>query len=369
MAASFGSPAGRRPRSLPPDGPASFRSTPGRATVTSRRCSAPTAWRRRRWSSARAFRCRPACMCAPSSSLPTAAASSRLSTFPPRQRSPPPRASRTSIHPSDILPANALKLYVYFSAPMRRGDSWKHLHLLRDGAPVEYPFLELDQELWDRDQRRFTVLFDPGRIKRGLASLAEAGPALEEGHNYTLVIDRDWLDGRGAPAGARSIRKDFRAAAADRIPPDPKKWRVTAPRAGTSDQLVIHFPKPLDYALLQHEIEVTGVTGKVAVARDETEWRFTPDSPWRAGDLQHRHPHDAGRFGRQSHQSRLRRGYVRPDHAHRGYRDRDAAAAHPVAVRYLRVRPLCAVSRRIFRGTYSAWVPPRTNSTAAADCS
>jgi hypothetical protein len=187
------------------------------------------------------------------------------------------------IYPSTgVLPANALKLYVYFSAPMQKGNSWKHLHLLRDGVPVEYPFLELDQELWDREQRRFTVLFDPGRIKRGLASLAEAGPALEEGHNYTLVIDRDWLDGRGVPL-AGEFRKEFRATAVDRVPPDPKKWRITAPRAGTSAALVIRFPKPLDYALLQHEIEVSGIAGTVAVGNDETEWRFTPDSPWRAG--------------------------------------------------------------------------------------
>jgi hypothetical protein len=187
------------------------------------------------------------------------------------------------VYPStSVLPANALKLYVYFDSPMRKGNSWKRLHLLRDGVPVEYPFLELDQELWDRDQRRFTVLFDPGRIKRGLASLAEAGPALEEGHNYTLVIDRDWLDGRGAPL-AEEFRKNFRAAPADRVPPNPKNWRVNAPRAGTADPLVIYFPKPLDYALLQHEIEVTGVSGKVSVERDETEWRFKPDGPWHAG--------------------------------------------------------------------------------------
>jgi hypothetical protein len=197
---------------------------------------------------------------------------------------PPASTTRVAhVYPSTgVLPANALKLYVYFSAPMRRGDSWKHLHLLRDGAPVEYPFLELDQELWDRDQRRFTVLFDPGRIKRGLASLAEAGPALDAGHNYTLVIDRDWLDARGAPL-ADEFRKPFRAAAADRTPPDPKKWRVTAPRAGSTEALAIRFPKPLDYALLQHEIVVTGVSGKVSVERDEMEWRFTPDLPWRAG--------------------------------------------------------------------------------------
>lgn len=187
------------------------------------------------------------------------------------------------VYPSTaVLPANALKLYVYFSAPMQKGDSWKHLHLLRDGVPVAYPFLEVDKELWDRDQKRFTVLFDPGRIKRGLASLAEAGPALEEGHAYTLVVDRDWLDARGAPMAA-AFRKEFRAAAAERIPPNPAKWQVTAPRPGSAEPLVIRFPKPLDYALLQHEIEVTGVSGKVSVDRDETEWRLTPDRPWHAG--------------------------------------------------------------------------------------
>ncbi len=194
-----------------------------------------------------------------------------------------PTTRVAQVYPSSAtLPANALKLYIYFDAPMTKGESWKHIHLLRDGQPVEYPFLELDQELWDRDQRRFTVLFDPGRIKRGLASLAEAGPAMEAGHTYTLVVDRDWLDGRGVPLAAE-YRKTFRATPDDRVPPNPKNWRVTAPRAGTSDPLVIRFPEPLDYALLQHEIEVTGVTGKVAVSREETEWRFTPDAPWKAG--------------------------------------------------------------------------------------
>jgi hypothetical protein len=196
----------------------------------------------------------------------------------------PAATTRVShVYPSaDVLPANALKLYIYFSAPMRRGDSWTHLRLLRDdGTPVEYPFLELDQELWDRDYRRFTVLFDPGRIKRGLASRAEAGPALEPGRSYTLVIDRNWQDGRGAPL-AEEFRKTFRVAPDDRIPPDPKTWRITAPRAGTRDPLALTFPKPLDYALLQHEIEVPGMTGEITVEREETEWRFVPDSPWSA---------------------------------------------------------------------------------------
>jgi hypothetical protein len=111
---------------------------------------------------------------------------------------------------SDVLPENALKLYVFFSAPMQRSDSWKYVSLLReDGSKVQGPFLELDHELWDNEQRRFTVLFDPGRIKRGLASLAEAGPALEARHRYLLVIHREWRDGRGAPLVA-DFRKSFR---------------------------------------------------------------------------------------------------------------------------------------------------------------
>ncbi len=187
----------------------------------------------------------------------------------------------TQVYPTaSVLPANALKFYIYFSGPMQRGDSWAHLRLLReDGTRVEYPFLELDQELWDRDNRRFTVLFDPGRIKRGLASRAEAGPALEPGQTYTLVVDREWRDGRGAPL-AQEFRKTFRAAAEDRTPPDPRKWRITTPRAGTHEPLVLTFPKPLDYALLQHEIEVVGMRGEVSVAREEKEWRFIPDTPW-----------------------------------------------------------------------------------------
>jgi hypothetical protein len=207
------------------------------------------------------------------------------STFDIPAAAPPAIATRVeAVYPSSgVLPENALKLYVFFSAPMQRGDSWQYLSLLReDGSKVEGPFLELDQELWDAQQRRFTILFDPGRIKRGLASLAEVGPALEAGHRYTLVIHREWRDGRGAPM-VEDYRKTFQVAAADRTPPDPKTWRVSAPRAGGSAPLVITFPKPMDFALLQHEISVAGMAGTVAVDRGETEWRFTPERPWRAG--------------------------------------------------------------------------------------
>jgi len=80
------------------------------------------------------------------------------------------------------LPANQLKFYVQFSAPMSRGEAWKHIRLLNhEGKPVDLPFLELDQELWDPNYQRLTILFDPGRIKRGLLPREEAGPIIEQG--------------------------------------------------------------------------------------------------------------------------------------------------------------------------------------------
>ena len=210
---------------------------------------------------------------------------SRETAFELPKAAPPAATTRVrQVYPStDVLPENQLKLYIYFTAPMQTGEAWSRIHLLDEaGKPVDLPFLEVDQELWNRDQTRLTVLFDPGRIKRGVLPLNEVGPSIENGKRYTLVVDREWLDSRGAPLLAPH-RKEFRVGPADRTPIDTANWRITAPRAGTSDPLVIVFPEPLDYAMLQHAIEVRGVTGKVDVQKGETEWRFTPDQPWKSG--------------------------------------------------------------------------------------
>ncbi len=195
-----------------------------------------------------------------------------------------PSARVEHVYPSaSVLPANELKLYIYFSAPMSRGEAWKHIHLLDDtGQPVPLAFLELDQELWDPGNRRLTVLFDPGRIKRGLVPTNELGSPIVEGKHYRLVIDRDWHDAQGVRL-VESFEKAFTGGPSDRVPPDPKHWSVIAPKAGTAEPLIVEFPKPMDYALLQRMLAVSGVAGSIAVDRDETRWRFTPTAPWKAG--------------------------------------------------------------------------------------
>jgi hypothetical protein len=203
-----------------------------------------------------------------------------------------PRAQPTSVahvYPTaDRLPENQLKFYLHFTAPMSRGQVYDYIHLLGPGGKeVDLPFLELVEELWDRDGKRLTLLFDPGRIKRGLKPREEVGPALEEGKSYTLVIDRDWPDAEGEPL-RQTYRKTFTAGPPDDVCPDPKTWQVKAPPAGTREKLVVTSPEPLDHALFQRLLQVTDaegrpVAGQAEVMPGETTWEFTPREPWHAG--------------------------------------------------------------------------------------
>jgi hypothetical protein len=189
---------------------------------------------------------------------------------------------------AERLPENQLKFYLHFSAPMSRGEAYDHVRLLDEkGKAVELPFLVLEQELWNADGKRFTLFFDPGRIKRGLKPREEVGPALEEGKRYTFEIDRGWRDAEGNPL-KETVRKSFRVLAPDDAQVDPKSWKLQAPASGTREPFVVTFPKPLDHALLLRLLWVTDADGKkvdgsIAVTDEEKGWRFTPAKAWTTG--------------------------------------------------------------------------------------
>lgn len=189
------------------------------------------------------------------------------------------------------VPENQLKFYIHFSAPMSRGEAYLHVHLLNEaGREVELPFLDLHEELWDRDARRFTLFFDPGRIKRGLKPREEAGPALEEGKRYRFVVDESWRDSQGNPLKA-SFSKSFEVGPPDDVPPDPKAWKLAAPRTMTREPLTVRFPKPMDHAMLERVLHVqresgAEVSGTIEIGEKEMAWRFTPAQPWLPGTYQ-----------------------------------------------------------------------------------
>jgi hypothetical protein len=219
----------------------------------------------------------------------------------------PPRDTIAStrivqVYPSaDVWPSNELRIYIYFSAPMSRGEAAQHVHLLDGRGQVMRAVFLPAEELWDPDFKRLTMTFDPGRIKRGLTSNETLGPAIVPGAHYTLVIDRAWQDARGLPL-VQGFSRSFTGGAALRTPPDPQRWRVSAPRAGTLQALVVDFPTPMNYPLLLRMLSVTGpvagpiarliehappvVSGSVQTAGQETQWRFTPRTPWQAGTYQ-----------------------------------------------------------------------------------
>ena len=193
------------------------------------------------------------------------------------------------VYPSrSVVPENLLKLYLHFSSPMSRGEAYQRVRLEEEGkGVVESPFLELEQELWDREGKRLTLLFDPGRVKRDLKPHREAGAPLRDGGRYTLVVDRRWRDAEGGEL-IEEFRKEFRAGPADREPVDLKKWVIRAPRAGTRGAIEVEFGEPLDRALVERVVWVASsrgerLDGRVEVDREEMRWRFWPQDAWEAG--------------------------------------------------------------------------------------
>jgi hypothetical protein len=212
-----------------------------------------------------------------------------VSQYTPPVPEPAPPARVVRVDPTgDRLPENLLKFYLHFSRPMSRGEAYRRVRLLdASGRPLELPFLELGEELWDPSGTRLTLLLDPGRIKRGLRPREEEGPVLESGRGYVLAVDRAWPDAEGRPLVA-SYRKPFRAGPADETQPDPRSWTLEMPPAGGDEPLGVNFPEPLDRAMLDRVLEVRGpdglpVPGRVEVSAAAKRWSFRPQRAWSPG--------------------------------------------------------------------------------------
>ena len=196
----------------------------------------------------------------------------------------------THVYPStNSLPENLLKFYVHFSAPMSQGNVYTHIHLYDSkDRKIPLPFLELGEELWNPSETRITILFDPGRIKKGLLPRENEGPVLIQGKSYKLIIQSDWLDASGTPL-KESFTKTFSVTAPDNQIPSPNHWTVNAPKAGTKNPLMVDFSEPLDHALISRLIWIEtsaqkSIEGSIVIKNAEKHWIFTPKEPWEPSD-------------------------------------------------------------------------------------
>ena len=208
----------------------------------------------------------------------------------PSRDSSPSTVVRAIYPSSDVIPENQLRMYIEFSAPMGLRSGIENLALLDDqGHEVSGAFLPLDYEFWNRDHTRFTVFFDPGRVKRGILPDRQQGRALMAGKTYRLVVRADWRDGNGSPM-KESFTRTFTAGPADTRPLDPMDWRITPPGAGDRASLTVTFPEPMDHGLLYRALAVRHagkvLDGEIGIEGNETKWTFTPRDVWRPGSYE-----------------------------------------------------------------------------------
>jgi len=200
-----------------------------------------------------------------------------------------PAARVTAVYPDiAVLPENTLRLYIEFSAPMGNGAAVDFVRLLDErGQEVPFPFLPVEADFWNRDHTRYTLFFDPGRVKQGILPNRESGRPLQAGREYTIQVSAEWRDADHQPLAAAYSRK-FRAGRPETRPIAMSAWRITTPSAGTRNPLVVAFPATLDHGLLERALGVQtadggSINGEAVLNASDTRWTFTPRLAWEAG--------------------------------------------------------------------------------------
>lgn len=196
-----------------------------------------------------------------------------------------PKSEISEIYPSAAeLPLNVLKFYIQFTDSMSRGFAYDNIHFVSaDGDTLKDVYLKLAEELWSPDMKRFTLLLDPGRIKRGLKSLEDLGYVFEHEHSYSLVVNKNWRDAHDMPM-TNGFEKQFKTAGLY------ETYRGSLslgkiPKAGTTDPVSLKSAFPNDYALLLRVVHIFDgegreIAGEIEIKKNEKLWKFRPAKAW-----------------------------------------------------------------------------------------
>jgi hypothetical protein len=173
------------------------------------------------------------------------------------------------------IPANTLRLYVTFDRPAREVVATRDVRLLDvAGRTIDGAFMDFGQDLWSPDGRRLTVLFDPGRVKRGVEGDGESAAPLQAGHSFTVEVSGQRFPYLVTPAVRTAIT--------------PQTWRLAVPAAGSRDALTVTFDREMDDALLRDQLEIVDAQGRsqpgqVTTSAGGRVWSWRPEQGWRIG--------------------------------------------------------------------------------------
>ncbi len=212
-------------------------------------------------------------------------AASNVADYRPIRPTPGEPVRVVKVYPTaEVLPANVLKFYIYFSGPMLGGqDIFEQIQLLDDKGNVLESTWLLD-EIWDETGQVLIIYIHPGRIKWGLVLREIFGPVLYEHRQYSLVIRGEMLALGGDKIGKDYIKK-FSTTPEDRVRVELSDWKLQAPKPGGRAPLVAQLPKSIDHKSLERFLSVIDAKGqKVAgasvVGKDEKSWSFAPNDAW-----------------------------------------------------------------------------------------
>ncbi|GAA0835594.1 hypothetical protein GCM10009112_27600 [Marinomonas arenicola] len=198
----------------------------------------------------------------------------------------PKTAKVTQIQPSSSrIPENTLRFYLYFTQAMKPNVAFNYIKLVNAaGEEDNAAFMKFKQELWSADRKRLTLLMDPGRIKRGVETNLELGPALESGKKYKIVVKAGWPTASGNQT-LLGFSHSYQISNALRTLPDVKKWTITAPKRGSLQPLRIQLDRLFDYQLLHSKIALytpdgDKISGQIDLDEEHQTWQFTPERQW-----------------------------------------------------------------------------------------
>lgn len=161
------------------------------------------------------------------------------------------------------VPANLLRFYVHFSAPMGLENPYDFISIEDEsGQKLVDPFVIIPEGLWNINHTRLTLLLHPGRVKQGVGPNMTQGDVLLAGNSYSLKINAQWKGSSGEPLKA-GFTKTINATNPLRGAMNINSWALKAKVNNGIGILTVITDHPLDQPLAQRMLFLRNSEGQI----------------------------------------------------------------------------------------------------------
>lgn len=166
----------------------------------------------------------------------------------------------------DVVPANLLRFYVFFSAPMDLENPYDFITIEdADGKAMVDPFVIIPEGLWNINHTRLTLLLHPGRVKQGVGPNMTQGDVLIPGKSYTIKISNEWKGASGEQLKS-TFSKKMNASNPLKGAMNINSWALKA-EVNNIGVLTVVTDHPLDQPLAQRMLFIRSSNGQILPSR------------------------------------------------------------------------------------------------------